>query len=266
LKVAIVTPTRNEEKNLGGLLQNVLKQTRLPDTWVFVDDSSTDGTFMLSEKIALENRWILAFRADYPGRGLLDRTFMAFQFGVDRLGPRCDLVLKLDADTRLPQNYIETMIKHFEDNPKLGIASGRNADEWTLRHHLRGNNRIYNMSCWKALDLSNGGVGWDTVDIIIAKSLGWETETFQDLVCRHLRRRNRSSSYAMGLGKLSRYLGYYPWYAAARFSALLVKDGPFQALSFALGFIIDGYGNTVERYRILVRRDERKRVSMWLGL
>ena len=45
--VAVVVPCRNEARYLGGLLDALFAQTRLPDEVVIVDDGSTDGTLSL---------------------------------------------------------------------------------------------------------------------------------------------------------------------------------------------------------------------------
>lgn len=51
MNILIVTPARNEAKNLPFLLDSILRQTSLPPiTWVIVDDGSTDDTVEISKK------------------------------------------------------------------------------------------------------------------------------------------------------------------------------------------------------------------------
>lgn len=40
----VVTPCRNEEKNIPNLVQSITAQTIRPVLWVIVDDGSTDRT------------------------------------------------------------------------------------------------------------------------------------------------------------------------------------------------------------------------------
>ncbi|MCK4736138.1 MAG: glycosyltransferase, partial [Methanophagales archaeon] len=40
----VVTPCRNEEKNIPNLVQSITAQTIRPALWVIVDDGSTDKT------------------------------------------------------------------------------------------------------------------------------------------------------------------------------------------------------------------------------
>ena len=44
LQYVLVTPARNEEKNIERLIQCVVAQTVRPSKWIIVSDGSTDGT------------------------------------------------------------------------------------------------------------------------------------------------------------------------------------------------------------------------------
>ncbi len=43
-KLAIVTPAKNEAKNIPNLVRAMAGQTRKPDLWIFINDGSTDDT------------------------------------------------------------------------------------------------------------------------------------------------------------------------------------------------------------------------------
>jgi hypothetical protein len=44
LLYVLITPARDEEKNIDKTIRSVLSQTRLPEKWVVVSDGSTDRT------------------------------------------------------------------------------------------------------------------------------------------------------------------------------------------------------------------------------
>ena len=52
------------------------------------------------------------------------KVVKAFNYGLEQLYIAYDVLLKLDADILLPENYLECICTHFKDNPKLGICGG----------------------------------------------------------------------------------------------------------------------------------------------
>jgi cellulose synthase/poly-beta-1,6-N-acetylglucosamine synthase-like glycosyltransferase len=48
-----------------------------------------------------------------------------------------DIIVKLDADLILPNNYFETIVKHFEENPTTGMAGGFAYIEKTVNGFLK---------------------------------------------------------------------------------------------------------------------------------
>ena len=262
LSIAVITPARNERNNLVGVLGTLSKQRLRPNLWVIMDDASTDGTYELASRLAEENEWIRVWKTNSLGNWS-DRSFTAFRSGTEVLSEAYDLLVKLDADTRLPSSYFEIIANRFREHAQLGIAGGVNASEWNMGHHIRGNNRVYLRECWKSLDLPDNGIGWDTIDIIIARENGWRTELFTDLVCSHLRGRFREVNYSLRLGRISRHLGYYPWYAFGRAVLIMVKQGAIPAGSYLFGYLLDGGGVADPRFRRIIRADQLKRMRMF---
>ena len=44
MQYSIITPVKNESKYIGETIESVINQTKLPQEWLIVDDSSTDNT------------------------------------------------------------------------------------------------------------------------------------------------------------------------------------------------------------------------------
>ncbi len=257
---AVVTPARNEAENLGPTFATIASQSMKPDLWVVVNDSSTDGTFRVASTISQEHDWVRVMDAKVNVPPGADRTFVLFEKAARDLKDQYGLLMKLDADTRLPKKYVESMTSHFQQNERLGIASGVNSGEWTLGFHLRGNNRVYRRRCLDELAFPEGGVGWDTVDRLVAERRRWNSEVFRDLVCTHTRSRVDDTRYSLRLGRISRALGYFPWYMALRSVASAVKQTPTQGVALWVGFALGGLGS-VEPWAVrLVREDQVNRV------
>ena len=49
-KLAIVTPAKNEAKNIPKLVGSLAGQTKRPDLWIFINDGSTDNTVEVLEE------------------------------------------------------------------------------------------------------------------------------------------------------------------------------------------------------------------------
>ena len=61
----LMTPCKNEEDSLPGLIDSVLGQTIKPHLWVIVNDGSTDKSRLIIKSFLKENPWIRVL--DLPG-------------------------------------------------------------------------------------------------------------------------------------------------------------------------------------------------------
>ena len=122
MRFYIVIPANNEEGYIGRTLQSLINQSLLPTKVVVVDDNSTDTTASIVNKIAKEHPWIslvsnTSSEAHLPGGKIIN----AFYKGYDSLDFEYDVICKYDADVVFPENYLETLTKHYHNNSKLGI-------------------------------------------------------------------------------------------------------------------------------------------------
>lgn len=98
--VSIVIPALNEERLLGGLLSDLVTQTRRPDEIFVVDAGSEDGTVAVAE--------------GYPFVEVLHSTppvALGRNAGGRRTGG--NVVLFVDADARLPEDFLERFLEEF---------------------------------------------------------------------------------------------------------------------------------------------------------
>ena len=80
--------------------------------------------------------------------------------GLARLSVRdWDFVVKLDADLSFGPEYFETLLRRFDANPRLGMASGKTflptpdggrKLEWCHDEHVRGPAKMYARACFEA--------------------------------------------------------------------------------------------------------------------
>ena len=125
MKYYIVIPSYNEEAFISLTLQSLISQTLLPKKVVVVNDNSTDKTAEIVLAFAKENPFIslvnkTSENVHLPG----SKVIQAFQKGFDTLDDNYDIIVKLDADLILPNNYFERISEIFEKDSKVGMAGG----------------------------------------------------------------------------------------------------------------------------------------------
>ena len=130
----VITPSRNEERNLPNLVHSLTAQTIRPALWVVVDDGSTDKTEEIVEEAEKQYGWMkgihLKRNEGYMGTHIAYVCNQGFEFAknyCDQNGISYEYIALVDADTVLEGEYFEKLIEEFEKDEKLGIASGNNA-------------------------------------------------------------------------------------------------------------------------------------------
>ncbi len=194
----VIIPAHNEEAFLADTLNSVLRQIVLPKKVVVVNDNSTDGTEAVIDKFLglspiFEKLNISSSAEHMPGSKVIN----AFNKGLALLDENYDVLVKLDADLILPDNYFEKITYIFKGHPNAGIAGGfiyeKDAkDQWKLNHpmdknHVRGAFKAYSKACFKAIDGLRSAMGWDTVDELLAQFHEYEIFTDETLEVKHLR-------------------------------------------------------------------------------
>lgn len=250
MKYYIVIPSHNEEKLISLTLQSLAEQTVLPAKIVVVNDNSTDKT----EEI------VLAFTEKHPFISLVNKTsdalhlpgskvIQAFQKGLEALDEDYDFIVKADADLIFPNNYFETIIRHFKSDGRIGMAGGfcyiEKNGEWILENltdkdHIRGALKAYRKETFKEIGGLKPAMGWDTVDELLSKFYGWKVVTDPSLKVKHLKptgaNYNKTARYKQGEAFYT--LGYgFMITAIASLKLAMMKKKPLLFIDYIRGFI-----------------------------
>ena len=223
MKYYIIIPAYNEEAFMALTLQSLVEQTLLPSKIVVVNDNSTDSTAEIvtsfSEKfpfITLVNKKSDAIHL--PG----SKVIQAFQEGEKHIDDNYDIIVKVDADLIFPNNYFETIIKHFQSDSKIGMAGGfcyiAKNDDWILENltdkdHIRGALKAYRKETYKQIGGLKPAMGWDTVDELLCKFYNWKVVTDESLHVKHLKPTgasyNKAARYKQGEAFYSLGYGFF---------------------------------------------------------
>jgi len=195
----LITPVHNEAKYIESAIESVAAQTIPPKKWVIVDDRSTDRTFDIIKKYEQRYDFIESHQAegtntehDFARR---TKAFVGAYGLVKNL--KFDFVGSLDADITLEPTYYECILREFDKNPQLGIASGIYADKLDSglrrapidRKHCPGALQLVRCECYETIGgyipLKHGGD--DSCAEIMARMNGWQTRSFPEYVAIHHR-------------------------------------------------------------------------------
>jgi len=257
----IVSPVKDEEPHIEVTIRSVLGQTLLPSRWIIVDDGSRDRSHEIAMKYSQSFPWIQVIRLArdserQPGSAII----RAFTRGFDEVwNSDFDYIVKLDCDLKLLPDYFERLIEQFEQDERLGIASGiyleQNHNQWfpvkMPAYHAAGASKVVRKKCFADIGGFVPFRGWDTVDEIRAQLKGWRTGHFEDLKFCHLR------AEGAGIGPLRTgiMLGeiYYLTGGGSLFFALKFFDRVVVGKPFLLGGLAMLWGYL----RCRLRRRER---------
>ncbi|RTY71380.1 MULTISPECIES: glycosyltransferase family 2 protein [unclassified Flavobacterium] len=208
----IVIPAHNEEAFIALTLNSLISQTILPKKVVVVNDNSTDKTAEIVMAFAKENPFITLVTKTsqaihLPG----SKVIQAFHKGYETLDENYDVIVKLDADLILPNNYFETILNIFEKDTTIGMAGGfayiEKNGTWILENltdkdHIRGAFKAYRKACFEQIGNLKPAMGWDTVDELLCKFYGWKVITDTSLLVKHLKptgaNYNKTARYKQG--------------------------------------------------------------------
>lgn len=220
MKFLIIIPAHNEESNIFPCLESLKSQSFQDFVCVIVNDGSTDKTSEIINDFKVQDSRFKVLDLEKSEHSPGAKVVRTFNKGLESVDWKdFDVICKYDADIVFPQNYLEKVHQVFETNPKAGIVSGlvyiknykqnpeiknlRNPNEdwadfsnknneWIFenlssKNHVRGPIKAYRKECFEDMNGLRTVLGWDNLDILLAKKHGWDVVTIKDLWVKHLR-------------------------------------------------------------------------------
>ena len=111
--VSILIPARNEEANIGRCLYSLIDQSYKNIEIIILDDDSTDSTFSIAKEISKKDKRINIVKVMPIEKDWLGKNWACHQLSSIAKG---DMLLFIDADTKLQSKTIEETIVEMEES------------------------------------------------------------------------------------------------------------------------------------------------------
>jgi len=142
MKVSIIIPTHNEEKEIFRCIKSLKKQTYKNFEIVIVDDGSIDNTLKIIKRFPKNNKKqkLRVLKQNHQGPGL------ARNLGAEKA--RGEVLIFIDADMTFDKDYLKNLIKPILEDKKEKIIG--------TTHELEIVNNINNIwsRCWGRFRIS----------------------------------------------------------------------------------------------------------------
>ena len=155
-KVSVVIPTYNLSHMVGETINSVLQQTEPDMEVIIVDDGSTDSTREVVE--AITDSRVKYFYKDNGG------TPSSYNYGFSKA--KGEYVAFLDHDDLWPNNYLQVMLGHLENNSEFGAAYGLITVLYPDGSKIKSYRRPKGKSGWLTSDLFKRNYIWNSATII----------------------------------------------------------------------------------------------------
>ena len=221
MKILVIVPVFNEEKNIKKCIDSLLKQTIKIEQITIVNDNSNDLTESIIQKYFESNDSINYLKKDdsdqipKPGKKIIK----AFKYGLLNSIKDYDLIGKFDGDLILPSDYFEKLVIEFSNNPNLGLASGviaiNKEKKWIVenmydKNHVRGGIKLYTKKAFDKIDGLIDSIGWDTLDEMKLLYYNYEIKVKHEIICKQMRETGKrySNFKYFNQGRVMYLLGY----------------------------------------------------------
>jgi len=251
----VVTPCKNEGKNLQKLASSILNNTLKPSLWVLYNDGSSDNSCNILNDFKKEYDFVEVIHAKESIRDLgfhysdIVNEAIKYAFKIcENKNIRYEYIALIDADMILEKDFFEKIIDRFEKNPNLGVCSGTVAyvhESQTVLEKGRSNHPIGGLRVWRKKCLEDTGgfprsYSADSVSNVLAILRGWDTKKYEDIIGIETRRTSSAEGLWKGFitrGKSDYYRDYHPAYVMFKSFKYSMKYPFYIGVAYLVGYV-----------------------------
>lgn len=239
MKYVLITPARNEAKFIGQTIEAVASQTHLPERWVIVDDGSTDRTPEIAEEYARKLPWLEVVRRPRRQERNFAGKVQAVNAGLERVKDvEYAVVGNLDADISFAPDYMDFLMRKFEQDAELGVAGtpftqdggyDSTKDSFEGENYVAGPCQLFRRKCWEEIGgyVPNKAGGVDWIAVMTARMKGWKVRCYPDKRYHHYRSMGTAEkgliASSFSYGERAYYLGWSPLWQLVRVGYRMTK-------------------------------------------
>jgi glycosyltransferase involved in cell wall biosynthesis len=249
----LVTPAKNEIKTIEATIKSVVCQSIIPEKWVIVSDSSTDGTDEIIKGYEKRYNFIKYCRRESNDVRHFGSKAYTFSYGYKNIGSiEYEFIGNLDADVTFDKCYFEKLFLKYDEDETLGIAGG-------LIHELQDNSykklgynlnsvagavQLFRRRCFEEIGgyipLRYGGI--DAIAEVISRMKGWKVKTFEDIGVYHHRKIGTDTNTGIykakfKIGLRDYYIGSHPVF----FILKMIKRMKYDPIIIGSLLMLSGY-------------------------
>ncbi len=222
-----ITPARDEEQYLPGLISSLASQDIRPRLWIVLDDGSSDRTPDILDRAAGDHPWIDVHHLPRNRPRAAGGESIIMKFLPREVWERFDFILRLDVDLSFGNGMVRLLLREFARDRRLGLAGATlmepTPDGWREvrmpAFHTRGAVKMYSRECFAAIGGLEAGLGWDTIDELRAMMAGFRTRHFRHICALHHRPQGNAGGRwrsKVAAGRAAYQIGYSPLFMLVR--------------------------------------------------
>ena len=248
MKIALVTPLKDEIENINRFLDALSKQSIEIFSLIILENDSNDGSKEYLESISsvtnIANFKVInlefedkSYRVDAKYSSIVNRGFeyLAQKDYFNNL----DFIGILDSDCFPEENYYEELTAFMNSDNKLGISSGLIYTDSGILHKtninwVRGGCRLWKIDCFKSAGFLVEPSP-DVISVALAHINGWTTRTCKKIKV-HSREVGEQGDYSF-YGVSAYYRGHTIFYVILRsIYYSIYKFDMLRSLQFLKGY------------------------------
>lgn len=268
----LVTACKNEGENLPDLIDSVIGQTVQPIVWVIVDDGSTDNTPQITKSVTKKYNWIHVLRIGEGKRDLGLHYANIVKMGFDHAILHCKKMRfeynyagNLDGDLTLEHTFFENLMREFENDIELGIASGGTKHiigDFIIHAKVSidepsGGHMLIRRECFEGCGEIPLSYSIDSVLKAKARNRNWKTRRFENNIATEVRDVHAAEGYWKGFvhkGEASYFLFVNPLHVFLGVILYSIRGPYYAGIAYLVGYLYSAIQKSERTKDMEIRR------------